>query len=354
MEGTIDGLLTFMHKKTRYILSDHSGLVPITGLEVSTTRQLLSYNNLGITDNEIIDKRAIYGINEINVEMPSIPAIFYYEIFNPFYVFQIFSYILWMVDEYAFYATTILIITLISITLLIRDIYTQRKRLSKIVAKHNAYRATCWRNHSWTDIASSDLVPGDVIQIFAGPSPVPADCVIIAGEVVVDESMLTGESVPATKLPISEKDIFFAFAESKIHLLHAGTEVVQTRSSDGICKAVIVRTGFNTSRGSLVRAVLFPKPINMKFEHDGLMFVGVMGIIASLGFVYTIITQYFGCISVGQVVVKGEGYILLLDCGPTLVELTASYLLLNFGLLTIFFCERFMYSKSLNCRILSC
>jgi len=74
------------------------------------------------TNADILDKRNIYGRNEINVEVPSIPAIFYYEIFNPFYVFQLFSFILWMVDEYAFYATTILLITLISIILLIQGL----------------------------------------------------------------------------------------------------------------------------------------------------------------------------------------------------------------------------------------
>ena len=71
--------------------------------------------------------------------------------------------------------------------------------------------------------------------------------------------------------------------------MHSGTEVVQTRTSGGSrCTAIVVRTGFNTTRGSLVRAILFPKPIDMKFESDGLMFVGVMAIIAAIGFAYTV------------------------------------------------------------------
>ena len=280
-------------------------VVPIVGLQVSTAKELLSFADIGSNNEQMLAKRDIYGINEINVQVPSIPAIFYYEVFNPFYVFQLFSYILWMCEEYAFYATTILIITLISIILLIHDIFTQRKRLNKIVSKHNARRATCWREEKWMEIDARDLVPGDILQIFAGRSIVPADCVIVHGELVVDEAMLTGESVPATKLPLREnRSVLFNYDDSSIHLLHAGTEVVQTRSKDGLCKSIVVRTGFNTSRGSLVRAILFPKPIDMKFEHDGLRFVGVMAMIAVIGFIYTIVTQHFGCLGVGQVVVK--------------------------------------------------
>ena len=32
----------------------------------------------------------------------------------------------------------------------------------------------------------------------------------------------------------------------------------------------MLRTGFNTAKGSMVQSILFPKPINIKFESDGL------------------------------------------------------------------------------------
>jgi len=81
------------------------------------------------------------------------------------------------------------------------DIYKQRKRLQQIVQKHNANSVTCYREEAWTELSAGDLIPGDVIELAADRSIVPTDCVLITGEAVVDEAMLTGESVPATKTP---------------------------------------------------------------------------------------------------------------------------------------------------------
>jgi len=52
------------------------------------------------------------------------------------------------------------------------------------------------RDGMWMDAPASDLVPGDVVQISLG-SVVPADLRIIGGSLLLDQSMLTGESVPA-------------------------------------------------------------------------------------------------------------------------------------------------------------
>jgi len=51
------------------------------------------------------------------------------------------------------------------------------------------------RDGSWTKRPAADLVPGDVIRLPLG-AVVPADARIASGAVLVDQSMLTGESVP--------------------------------------------------------------------------------------------------------------------------------------------------------------
>ena len=64
-----------------------------------------------------------------------------------------------------------------------------------------AIKAKVKRDGNWTDLAASVLVPGDVIRLRLGDI-VPADARLLDGDPVeVDQSALTGESLPATKKP---------------------------------------------------------------------------------------------------------------------------------------------------------
>jgi H+-transporting ATPase len=58
-----------------------------------------------------------------------------------------------------------------------------------------ALRASVRRDSAWTTIAARELVPGDVVKLSLG-GVVAADVRITGGEVLLDQSMLTGESVP--------------------------------------------------------------------------------------------------------------------------------------------------------------
>ena len=49
-----------------------------------------------------------------------------------------------------------------------------------------------------TEVDSSDLVPGDVIEIPEMTS-MPCDLALLTGSCIVNESMLTGESIPVIK-----------------------------------------------------------------------------------------------------------------------------------------------------------
>ena len=125
----------------------------------------------------------------------------------------------------------------------------------------------------------------------------PADMFLLSGDAIVNESMLTGESVPVSKIPIKSddlakwKDSIDAVGEMAKSFLYAGTRVVRIRggmSTDGRpappALGLVVRTGFYTTKGALVRSMLFPKPTGFKFYRDSMRFIGVLAGVAGLGF----------------------------------------------------------------------
>ncbi len=97
-------------------------------------------------------------------------------------------------------------------------------------------------------IKSQEVVPGDIILLEAG-AKVPADSRIIEqANLEVDESMLTGESVPARKTADTlEGDLFIA---ERDNIIFAGTVV-----TSGRCKAAVFATGMRSEMGKIARQI---------------------------------------------------------------------------------------------------
>eukprot|EP00058_Branchiostoma_floridae_P001053 XP_002586541.1 hypothetical protein BRAFLDRAFT_131390 [Branchiostoma floridae] len=154
-----------------------------------------------------------------------------------------------------------------------------------------------WRGDSvYEDIPGQELVPGDVITIPPYGTMMACDAVLITGNCIVNESMLTGESVPVTKTPLpnpppteGQDPCVYISEEHKRHTLFCGTQVIQTRYYGGEkVKAVVIRTGFVTAKGELVRSILFPKPMGFKFYQDAMRFLAVLAGLAVIGFSYSV------------------------------------------------------------------
>ncbi|MED6234324.1 hypothetical protein ATANTOWER_026942, partial [Ataeniobius toweri] len=106
------------------------------------------------------------------------------------------------------------------------------------------------------------------------------------------------ESVPVTKtnlpnpLPGDRQgaDSAYNTEEHKRHTLFCGTNVIQTRFYTGeLVKAVVVRTGFSTAKGQLVRSILYPKPTDFKLYRDAYLFLLCLVAVAGIGFIYSLV-----------------------------------------------------------------
>ena len=76
--------------------------------------------------------------------------------------------------------------------------FIQEGRASAALAalkKRLAPAALVRRDGAWARLPAAELVPGDLIRLPLG-ALVPADATVVSGSIMVDQSMLTGESVP--------------------------------------------------------------------------------------------------------------------------------------------------------------
>ncbi|XP_071454633.1 polyamine-transporting ATPase 13A3-like isoform X2 [Hetaerina americana] len=232
----------------------------------------------------------LYGENIIDVEVKSYGRLFLEEIFHPFYLFQIGSVTLWALDEYFYYAGCVIFISSLSLIVSLLETRRQSMMLREMVASsHVATVAVCRRNGGCEEIPVSMLVPGDMIAIPENGCSMPCDALLLTGNCIVNESMLTGESVPVTKTPPSHSEEPYDPENHKRHTLFCGTQVIQTRyyGSDKVL-AVVTRTGFATAKGELVKSILFPQPLAFKMYEDSIKFILVLFCIAAIGMAYCI------------------------------------------------------------------
>jgi P-type Ca2+ transporter type 2C len=131
------------------------------------------------------------------------------------------------------------------------------------------------RDGTATQAPIDSLVPGDVIQLRRADS-VPADARLIeVDDLTVDESTLTGESVPTTKstAALTERDVPLA---ERSNIVFRGTTV-----TSGTGRAVVVATGATTEVGrvqSLIETASRPRtPLETQLDTLGRDLVLVTG-----------------------------------------------------------------------------
>nr|XP_020468149.1 probable cation-transporting ATPase 13A2 isoform X2 [Monopterus albus]XP_020468150.1 probable cation-transporting ATPase 13A2 isoform X2 [Monopterus albus] len=285
----------YLFEGLRYIWMDRKGAFCHVSVlhEDWTCKDLYDFQR-GLSPLEQSLRRQIYGPNIIDVPVKPYMKLLFEEILNPFYVFQIFSITLWMIDHYYYYAICILIISVISISISLYETHKQS------VTLHNMARlvtnVTVRRSSGAEECVNSlELVPGDCLIIPQEGLLLPCDAALLAGECLVNESMLTGESVPVLKTPLPAGERKYSSEAERRHTIFCGTQLIQAKGGGqrgSAAVAVVTNTGFFTAKGSLVSSILYPQPINFRFYKDAGKFLLILGFVAFFGTIYSCVVLF--------------------------------------------------------------
>ncbi|KAI9019870.1 hypothetical protein DFJ74DRAFT_607911, partial [Hyaloraphidium curvatum] len=310
-------LTMFVHRTHRFILRDYAGAM-LSEMDFETTEgwrdpewTSVPRAASGLGPKLLALRSIVFGANSVAPPEPSILAILFNEVLNPFYIFQIFSIILWLYDSYQLFATAIAVISAVGILGTLFETRSTMRRIREL----SSWDAECWafRGGAWLRVRTGELLPGDVVEGAGRVHPhdtgvLPADCVLLTGEAVVTESMLTGESIPVTKTAVPDDDLagldllngepttdqamqrWFLFAGTKVVRVKAPAVPIFTTAErlpqpphSGLL-ALVVRTGFSTTKGALTRSILYPKPGRFRFYEDSIKFIVGMTAVAVVGF----------------------------------------------------------------------
>ena len=168
-------------------------------------KKLRSDLNTGLREEQIEDIRKIYGENKLSEKKKESIIIKFFKQFNDFMIIilivaSIISAVMSYVEGKNDYLDSVIIILIVVVNAIMGVVQEAKAEKSlEALKKMSAPTAKVKRNGVVKTVQSTELVPGDYIIIEAG-SYIPADSRLIkAYNLKVEESSLTGETVPVLK-----------------------------------------------------------------------------------------------------------------------------------------------------------
>jgi len=164
-------------------------------LPVTELMKRLSTSTDGLNQRESQDRLEKYGYNEIEEKRVSPLLKFLSYFWGPIPIMIIIAAILSAVLRHWPDVGVILALLVVNAVVGFREEYQADSAIAAL-KKNLALKAKAKRDGEWASIAARELVPGDIIRLRIGDI-IPADAKLLEGDPVqVDQSALTGESLP--------------------------------------------------------------------------------------------------------------------------------------------------------------
>jgi magnesium-transporting ATPase (P-type) len=214
---------------------------------------LLETNLNGLSSEEVTARIQRYGPNTIKRgKETSAWKILLHQIASPLvYVLLVAMAVTLAIQHWA---DAIVIGIVVALNTIIGFIQENRaENAIQALIKMSAPKATVRRDNREEDLDSSLLVPGDIVLLEAGDI-VPADLRLISStRLQINESLLTGESVPYQKSPepLEKGDVPLA---DRQNMAFMGTAVTSGRGT-----GIVVATGLKTQMGAIAEEILTTK-----------------------------------------------------------------------------------------------
>ncbi len=207
--------------------------------------RLLDSSRKGLSKEEAKKRLQIYGYNEIEEKKKKTTFSIFLAQFKSFLVgILLFAIVFSLIMKDYIDAGAIATILLLNAVLGTFQEYRAEKSLEAL-KRLAAPKAKVIREGLEITVPARELVPGDIVVLRVGDK-VPADCRLIESyNLRVDESILTGESVPVEKDPSIILDEEIPLPERK-NMVYSSTTV-----SYGHGLGVVVATGMQTEVGKI-------------------------------------------------------------------------------------------------------
>jgi len=208
-------------------------------LSIEETLKALDASLNGLSEEEARKRIEKYGYNEVREEKRNPIAEFFSRYWGPMPWLLELAIVLSIFLNHIIEAIIIFVLLTINVTIGFMHTRHAQKAL-EYLKKRLAVKVKVLRDGRWVLKDAREVVPGDIILVSLGDL-MPADAKILSGELSVDQSSLTGESLPVNLKPLD--------------IVYAGSVVIR-----GEAKCIVINTGANTYFGRTVELVKIAKP----------------------------------------------------------------------------------------------